>query len=431
MKQKKWYRSKILSVLASSALLFGASCEYVDSSNEASLSGDDAVSRAAAKPFPQHVTYTSGVLIPGIARATMDAKVTSLYSSWKTAYLKTVASTSPAQKFVKYESGKTTTVSEAHGWGMVITAYMGDQTNFNAMYYYYKAHPSTKGKNLMAWKQKLSGSKMVDTEGVDSATDGDMDIAYGLLLADKQWGSSGTINYKSAALNVLHDILSYDVNQSEWILLMGDWAKGSDETHTRPSDFMIEHLLVFAAADTANSSKWTNIYNKINTIVKYQFANGSKNTGLMPDFMVKSGSNYVPVSGEYLESSHDGDFDYNSCRTPWRLAMAYITKGKTDLLAQQQKQASWIKTKSASKATGIKAGYYVKNGTNGNSYQSYDDLCFTAPFAVNAMISGNQTWVNTLWTSITGGDYDSTNDYYGDTIRMQVLIVLSGNWWLP
>ena len=52
---------------------------------------------------------------------------------------------------------------------------------------------------------------------------------------------------------------------------------------------------------------------------------------------------------------------------------------------------------------------------------------------VNAMISGSasQGWLNSLWTAIEGGDFGKVNDYYGDSLRMQILIVVSGNWWKP
>jgi len=40
----------------------------------------------------------------------------------------------------------------------------------------------------------------------DSATDGDLDIAFGLLLADAQWGSSGAIDYHQAARDVIADM---------------------------------------------------------------------------------------------------------------------------------------------------------------------------------------------------------------------------------
>src|SRR5205823_12728990 len=130
------------------------------------------------------------------------------------------------------------------------------------------------------------------------------------------------------------------------------------------------------------------VYDRVSATVNYQFANGSATTGLLPDFMVQSGSNFVPVTGKYLESTHDGDFSYNACRTPWRLAMSYIVDGRTDLLASQQATASWIRAATGGVPTKIRAGYYVRNGTNGNAFATWDDLAFTAPMAVNAMLGG-------------------------------------------
>ena len=385
--------------------------------------------QATARPFPYHVTYTSGAIKPNhVSQSAMDAKVTTHYNAWKTNYLRTLGGQGT---WVKYDDTNST-VSEAHGYGMVLAAYMGDKSTFDSMYGYYTKHYSNIGPRLMAWKQTYSGGVMKNVEGGDSATDGDLDIAYSLLLAHVQWGSSGSINYKARALEVTRDILKYDVNQTYWNLTPGDWASGSDANHTRPSDYMTGHILAFAKYDTANTTKWNNVYNTISQTVNYQYTHGSGSTGLMPDFMVRSGSNFVPVSGTYIESKHDGDFNYNSCRTPWRLAMSWLNQGKTDMLAPQQKMASWIKGKAGS-PTGVRAGYYVKNGTNGTPFANYDDLSFTAPMAVNAMLggSGAQSWLNSLWTSITGGDYGTKEGYFGDAIRMHVLITVSGNWWTP
>ncbi|MGP1681335.1 MAG: hypothetical protein ACTS8S_03285, partial [Giesbergeria sp.] len=248
-----------------------------------------------------------------------------------------------------------------------------------------------------------------------------------------QWGSSGSINYKARGLEVMHDILKYEVNQRYWNLTPGDWATGSDADHTRPSDFMVGHVLAFAKYDTANTSKWNNVYNTMSQAVNYQYGHGSGSTGLMPDFMVRSGANWVPVSGIYLEGKRDGDFSYNACRTPWRLAMGWLNHNRTEMQAPQQKMVSWIKGQAGGQPTGIRAGYYVKSGTNGKAFADYDDLSFTAPMAVNAMMGGPdaQNWLNSLWTSITGGDYGTRVDYFGDAIRMQVLITVSGNWWTP
>ncbi len=383
----------------------------------------------AARPFPFHTTYTAGVIKPtNVTQAKMDSTIKAYYAAWKTKYLR---NSGGGKYWVMYLPNKT--VSEAHGYGMVLTAYMGDKAIFDSMFRYFKAHPSRVSPNLMAWKQALKNNKMVNVEGADSATDGDLDIAYGLLLADVQWGSAGTIDYKAEALLILHDVLAQEVNAATSTLTPGDWASGSDANHTRPSDFMTGHMLAFAKADTANAAQWNAIHDKIAAIVNYQFAHGSKNTGLMPDFMVKQGANFVPVPGEYLESEHDGDFDYNACRTPWRLAISYIVNGRTDMLPALQKQAAWIRQKTGNNPANIKAGYYVRGGTNGQPYVDYADLPFTAPFAVNAMTAGpaGQPWLNKLWTSIAGGDFAKTEDYYGDTIRLQVMLTVSGNWWMP
>ena len=60
------------------------------------------------------------------------------------------------------------------------------------------------------------------------------------------------------------------------------------------------------------------------------------------------------------------------------------------------------------------------------------DLAFLAPFGVAAMIepsSGtNQPWLNALWDEIVARN---PQGYYGDSIKMLVLVTMSGNWWLP
>lgn len=394
------------------------------------LMGSEAALGAATRPFPFHTTLTAGVIKPShVTQAQMDAKIRSYYNVWKTAYLR---NTGGGSYWVKYDNTNST-VSEAHGYGMVLAAYMADKAVFDSMFRFFKAHPSINAPHLMAWKQTLRAGAMVSVEGSDSATDGDMDVAYALLLAHVQWGSAGPIKYRTEALLILRDVLAHEVNSATWTLTPGDWATGADARHTRPSDFMTAHFLAFAKADPANASKWNAIYNSVSKMVNYRFTHGSQNTGLMPDFLVQSGVNFVPVRGTYLESPHDGDFDYNACRTPWRLAMSYIMLGRTDMLAVLRKQATWIRTKTAGVPTGIRAGYFVINGANGTPYVNFDDLAFTAPFAVNAMAGGPaaQTWLNSLWTSITGGDYGTRNDYYGDTIRLQVMLTVAGDWWQP
>jgi endo-1,4-beta-D-glucanase Y len=385
---------------------------------------------AGSRPFPQHVTYTAGVIKPSnVTQASMDAAVSTQYAKWKSTYLRTDGG---GGSWIKYDNTNST-VSEAHGYGMVLAAYMDDQPVFDEMLRYFRNHPTDQTPDLLAWKQTLQNGQMVDVEGSDSATDGDLDVAYSLLLAHVQWGSNGSHDYLAEARKVMAAILKWDVNPKKNNLTVGSWVSGTDRKYTRPSDFMASHILAFARWDTANASRWNAVHKSIIKAVNDQFANGSQETGLVPDFMVIKDGLWRPVPGKWLETAHDGDYSYNACRTPWRLAVSYIVDGHSGLLASQQKTASWIRAKTNSVPTNVDAGYYVLNGVNGQSFRNYDDLPFTAPMAVNAMLggAGAQTWLNSLWTSISGGDYGAVTDYYGDAIRLQVMLTVSGNWWRP
>lgn len=105
------------------------------------------------------------------------------------------------------------------------------------------------------------------------------------------------------------------------------------------------------------------------------------------------------------------------------------------MLAPLRKQVAWIKSETGGRPEKIRAGYYVANGVNGQPVpgSNYLDLAFVAPFAVNAMLGGqaSQAWLNSLWSSIVGGDFGIQQDYYGDTIRLQVMLTVAGDWWQP
>ena len=125
------------------------------------------------------------------------ADMTAFYQNWKNRYVRQDPYTADETRYYVYYSEDTytggdpvpVTVSEAHGYGMLITVSMADYDSeakdlFDGMVRYYLAHPSEIGPHLMAWQQSDNGSTLTETDGADSATDGDMDIAYALLLAD-------------------------------------------------------------------------------------------------------------------------------------------------------------------------------------------------------------------------------------------------------
>ncbi|MEK3684653.1 glycosyl hydrolase family 8 [Paenibacillus sp. FSL R10-2736] len=376
---------------------------------------------AVNKPFPQHTTYTAGTIKPNnVTQTVMDNAVKTKWDAWKGAYLKPAGT---GKYYVKYNSDGET-VSEAHGYGMLFTVLMAGydtnaQTYYNGLYNYYTAHPSSINPYLMSWKQN---SSFQNIEGEDSATDGDMDIAYSLLLAHRQWGSTGSVNYLQAATSIINAIMDNEINQTQWTIRLGDWANsGSYNTATRPSDFMLSHLKAFQSA--TGDARWQNVTDKTYTIINSLYTGYSSTTGLLPDFVVYSSNTYKPAAANFLEDANDGHYNYNSCRTPWRITTDYLLTGDNRALSQLNQLNSWIKTKVSSAPGNIKDGYKL----NGTTFGSYNSGAFYAPFGVSAMTSsGNQSWLNSLWSHTSGS---AAEDYYEDSIKLFSMIVMSGNWW--
>jgi len=387
------------------------------------------------------VTCTS---IPDTSAIKADAltdETIAFYENWKDKYLaKNIYVTDEVQYYVWY-SGETyadnnyetaITVSEAHGYGMLITASMAEYDSnakeiFDGMYQYYRAHLSEIGPNLMAWQQNDTGSAIVNAEGADSATDGDMDIAYALLMADSIWGSDGNIDYRQSAIDIINDIMKYEVNKTDWILQLGDWAYWSEEgdqyySATRASDFIVQYMPVFAEA--TNDERWMNVYESTYNIINS--ITNEYDTGILPDFIVKDSTSgkFIPAPPNYLESDYDGYYYYNSCRTPWRISMDYLINGNKDALAFASKINNFIINSTGENPWEIKAGYKL----DGTSIEDYNDLCFTAPFMISASCGDNKEW----YTSIRDAVINYGDDvYYGDTIKMLCLIVDDGGWIVP
>ncbi len=393
------------------------------------------ISQIAQKPFPQHYQYTVGSILPNNHTASqLDNNTKTFYDQWKACYLKNDCAAN--QYYVWFQVDPQTSticVSEGQGYGMVITAYMAGydpnaKTYFDGLYNFYKAHPSINNSSLMAWNQ-VTGCIDDPNGGNDGATDGDMDIAYGLLLAHSQWGSGGAINYLSEAITLINAIKQDDINPSIWTTKLGDWADSNDPMYydSRPSDFMMDHFRAFETA--TGSSDWTNVTNECYSLVNTIQTNFSSTSGLLPDFIVHCNTTPAPAAPNYLEGPEDGYYSYNACRTPWRIGTDYLVSGDPRAKAALDKINAWIRTKTANTPSNIQAGYKLTGATiSGDNYESE---AFLAPLAIGAMDSTlNQTWLNDVYDELMSMQLANTT-YFENTIKMQALIVLSSNWWIP
>ncbi len=393
--------------------------------------------QAPEYPFPQHIQYVSGTIKPNhISQSVMDDSVRSFYNQWKARYLVGGCGANQYYVFFNYEGGATPPdaicVSEGQGYGMLITAYMAGYDDsakiyFDGLYNYYRAHPSDVNNRLMAWRQRTGCVSGTDER--NSATDGDLDIAYALLLADKQWGRNGIINYKQEALLLMNAIMQDEINQNLFSVKLGDWSNTSEPTFfnsTRSSDFMLNHFKVFA--EVTGNTNWNTVADNCYNYINAMQTNYSTTTGLIPDFIKNLNTTPAPANTNFLEGSHDGHYYYNACRDPWRIGIDYLLTGDSRALTALNKINSWLKTAASNNPSNVRPGYQL-NGTA--IHTDYNSMAFTSPFAVGAMVnSANQQWLNDLWDAIVGTTINDEG-YYENSLKLLCMFVMSGNWWKP
>jgi endo-1,4-beta-D-glucanase Y len=394
------------------------------------------------RAFPQHGGYPGcpTCIHPAVPQATMDADVTAFYDGWKK-LLRVVAAGDIMGEYViaagaagdinGWPAGVgPITQSEGHGYGMMIFALMAGHDPMAKMYFdsmnrVRKAFPSREDPRLMSWVVPRTGDKTVKPQ--PPATDGDMDMAYALLLAHDQWGDEATNHYLADARTIIAGMEATFITTGTGKyfprLNIGDHdhlSSGAPENKpamTRPSDFMVDHMRAFGVA--SGHSVWADVeMGSLNILL------GVRNpmTGLVPDFVVADPP--VPsVSGTADEAVCYSCYDYNSCRVPWRQATAIALYGVPGSKDVAQKMVAWARAKYADTPASMGSSFQLNGTAKGGG-----DNAFTSPMvAASIGDAANQAWLDKGWAYMKG----SSRGYYGGSITLMSMLVVSGNWWIP
>ncbi|MED3126659.1 glycosyl hydrolase family 8 [Bacillus wiedmannii] len=380
------------------------------------------------KPFPQQVNY-AGVIKPNhVTQESLNASVRSYYDNWKKKYLKNDLSSLPGGYYVKGEitgdadGFKPLGTSEGQGYGMIITVLMAGydsnaQKIYDGLFKTARTFKSSQNPNLMGWV--VADSKKAQGH-FDSATDGDLDIAYSLLLAHKQWGSNGTVNYLKEAQDMITKGIKASNVTNNNRLNLGDWDS-KNSLDTRPSDWMMSHLRAFY--EFTGDKTWLTVINNLYDVYT-QFSNKySQNTGLISDFVVKTPPQ--PAPKDFLdESQYTNAYYYNASRVPLRIVMDYAMYGEKRSKVISDKVASWIQNKTNGNPSKIVDGYQL----NGSNIGSYPTAVFVSPFiAASITKSDNQKWVNSGWDWMK----NKKESYFSDSYNLLTMLFITGNWWKP
>jgi endo-1,4-beta-D-glucanase Y len=357
----------------------------------------------AAFPYPQ------GHALPSCNFPTYSTDiVATAYTNWKAKFF-------DGSKVIRPENGNDT-VSDGIGYGMLIGVFMNDQPMFDTLWAFAKSKFDSKG--LMTW---CVPSGTGSCSGSGSATDGDEDMAYALLMASRQW-SGGT--YSADAMTLIKNILSHEVSGN--ILEGGDGFNNANELD--PSYFAPSYYRAFAAFDTADSAAWMSVLGECYTIL----ANATGAEGLVPNWVNTSGAG-VTVSN----SAIDPYFGYDACRTPFRIGMDYCINGEAKALPYVQAIAAFYTSKStATSLAGLSDGYTTTGANPSGTLGDYTaGMAFTGPAGVAAMAAGldplRDISYATLRADTTGGAMavNGTFTYFHASWGVLSLMAMSGNFW--
>lgn len=369
-----------------------------------------------AHPFPQAQTIAGHGLRPGnVTSAQANAAVAAFYDDWKVRHLR--PSVAVAGDWKVDFNGAGVAVSEAIGYGMILAAYMAGHDPqarhiFDGLNRFRKRYPSVGNPVLMAWRVEANEAMPV----TNAATDGDLDIAMGLILAHAQWGDE---SYRTDALALL-EAMKTSLVRGDYSLRLGDWDNAAGRT--RPSDYMPAFFRAFH--HFSGDPLWLSVEAKSYEILESLQATHAPATGLLPDFATLSGGAWQPAWPGFLEGANDGSYYYNACRIPWRIGWAAVAYDTAAAKSIVDRLMAWAESAHAGPAA-FRAGYQL-NGSN-ISGNSYGTSAFIAPTGVGAMVTGRQAWLNAAFTDTS----TRRGGYYENSIGLLSLLVMSGNAWLP
>jgi hypothetical protein len=392
----------------------------------------------------------------------MTNRLKTAYANWKAARIFAHPTTPGAYYNQMNQYPTKACVSEGQGYAMLIVALFGGydsggiainggatpngQATFDGLlkmartWYAFSRVNATYGNagySLMNWA--LYTSAVNGGDGYD-APDGDLDIALALLMAHRQWGSTGTWNYLQEAINTIQALYTVRHYTSSF---GGHLSAVQDSNTTRTSDFMIQHFRDFARADTTHAQFWgTDLINNYYRIINYIQQNYSPSAGLHPDFVINSQTaTPAPTAGAQGTtdpgSTSGGYYAYNACRNPWRIGTDIYFNNDPNWRTSTLKLTDFFYNKYVAAGGGVAGvmtaidGPYKLDGTWPTP--GGDDMSFIAPImvGVGSLVSyraGYQNFLNDLWSYMTT---HMTTGYYGSELQLCAMATVAGHWWRP
>jgi endoglucanase len=372
--------------------------------------------------------YVYGTKPNHVTPAQMDASIKANYNAWKAAAVVNVP-TLPGGKAVKFNNASYLAVSEGMGYGMLISVLMAGhdpeaQTIFDGLLKTVRARPAYSisnggGKYLMDWRLAADGSSQAAAGGGWNAMDGDEDIAMALLMADRQWGSSGTWNYKQEGINTINAMKAFNMKAD------GTTKGLSTADVSRTSDYMIGHFRAYGKA-TGDTFWSATAIDRSYALVDRMQSVYSPGVGLMPDFIVETNTATPKPSPGYMGDFVNTEMHYfmNAQRNPWRWGTDYVHSGDTRWKGVVTKLMNTLVAKTGGNPNNMGMGYQLSGASMGTSW---NNMGMIAGAMNGAQVDASfQPYLNASWDWVNSHFVTS---YYDSELSLLAMLVASGNWW--
>ncbi len=331
-----------------------------------------------------------------------------VYNSWKSNWVEVCNNGGLRVKW----NDPNFTVSEGIAYGMLLSAYANDQETFDGLWLYYKDNVNQRG--VMNWK--IEGCNTIN--GPNGATDAELDAACALMVADVRWGNSGVTNYNTEAKQLINLIKIHEVEAGSNVLKPGDAWGGSDNTN--PSYFATGYFRAFGEY-TNDRAFWNAVASKSYEIINNNLSKNNAAYNFVSDWTEADGD-YSPVVASWA-FDQGKSYYYDAARTPWRAAIDYVWYGNNEAKNYASLCNDFVN--SIGGFDKILPGYR-QNGTPIDP--SYKDPAFTGAYALAAMTSGNQNFVNAGYSELKN---QVSMAYFAATLRAIYMFGMSGNLFNP
>ena len=344
-------------------------------------------------PFPQNVKYPYGVQSTKIT----NEFVRNWYENWKKNRLVNCNG-----NLMPAADNSSMSKVEAQGFAMVAVAYMGDKDVFDKLYEFYKSKTSSAGCGLSGWRTNCDG---VQDSG--AATDGDIDVASGLVVAHWQWPDAG---YDAKAKAVITNLRKVILDCSgKWAVYPGcsggrPWG-GCNETDI--SYYSPAFFRYFA--EISGDEAWAKLADDTQ---KIRDAAANSNTGLVPDWQ--------SVSGTAGSGSRSGNFGFDAIRAPYKQCLDYLWNGTAAAGTWCKKLSTW--------ANGVGVGS-IKDGysLSGSETSRNHNMAAVGSFTIAAMANTQE-----IADAFAAESAKLRDDYwYSSYLGNLYLLAMSGNMWNP